>query len=708
MSAITYALPPIFAGPGFVGSDFVGPGWALAASAPGHTLSPASTPIPARAERAPYAAPRLQLAQALTEREAFGEAKDLGTVDGWRAFLKRYPRGFRADIARGYLRKLAAEARAPAARRKPDAAARRRTPASPPAAQALAQPPSTSRRPRTPTNRPRVPASPAQLSSPPVITVGRSANALAFDGRYLWVSETARNAIARIDTRRNRVTRRYRVGRDPDRLTIAPNGRLIAATQGDRALWRVRSGRRRARRLLRLKDCPRGLTTMGSAIWVLSAACDGSGATTLRSVTARGKAQVFAALEPNAIAMAAGRDSLYVAHRGAANSLNSVSGSRSRDATGRVSVLVPQTRQVTTVTLRRQPIFAIAANANAGFVAGGRAGAGRVFRIETNETGALIAAQFRSARQMRAVVLADGAVLAADAGGVIHVLDPASLARRGRLRLPADVGPPRAMVAAGTTLYVLVDRLPGTGGRSGVVVLARWKATQRAGWSPAQPRQPVRAAQRPSTSTRALTLGDVPALNRQRRKPPPARQANAAVPKPRPATSPRKPSPAVPITDLAPNLRCPALAKRRGKRRPGPTLCTLTLTNAAAQARSGTLALDLVAYTLRGPGAGLLPVRARAANGGGGAWRCDSQTAGAGAPTSKANGGKTRCRATLSRLQPGATLALDMTIDVSAIADVSRWRFKACAISPQTRPRAVCDTFTGPQAPLRQAGRRGG
>ncbi len=39
-------------------------------------------------------------------KSAFETAKELGTVDAWNAFLKAYPAGFHADMARAYLKKL--------------------------------------------------------------------------------------------------------------------------------------------------------------------------------------------------------------------------------------------------------------------------------------------------------------------------------------------------------------------------------------------------------------------------------------------------------------------------------------------------------------------------------------------------------------------------------------------------------------------------
>src|SRR5665647_468957 len=62
----------------------------------------------------PYGSALAQSAGA-SEKEAFDAAKDLGTVDAWNAFLSTYPTGFRADLARAYIKKLGSEAQAPTA-----------------------------------------------------------------------------------------------------------------------------------------------------------------------------------------------------------------------------------------------------------------------------------------------------------------------------------------------------------------------------------------------------------------------------------------------------------------------------------------------------------------------------------------------------------------------------------------------------------------
>lgn len=55
------------------------------------------------------------------EKQAFEAAKELGTVEAWDAFLSNYPSGFHADLARAYVKKLAAPSASPAAAPQPPA-----------------------------------------------------------------------------------------------------------------------------------------------------------------------------------------------------------------------------------------------------------------------------------------------------------------------------------------------------------------------------------------------------------------------------------------------------------------------------------------------------------------------------------------------------------------------------------------------------------
>jgi len=78
-------------------------------------IVPLVTPAPWSAFAGPRPAEEIRIAQAgnISEKEAFEAAKELGTVEAWKAFLENFPTGFRADLARAYVRRLAAEKTAP-------------------------------------------------------------------------------------------------------------------------------------------------------------------------------------------------------------------------------------------------------------------------------------------------------------------------------------------------------------------------------------------------------------------------------------------------------------------------------------------------------------------------------------------------------------------------------------------------------------------
>ena len=73
---------------------------ATAPPAPVAQTRPAATPPAEPRNAAPTAS------DDVSEKDAFGAAKDLGTIAGWNAFLARYPSGFLSDLARAYVRKL--------------------------------------------------------------------------------------------------------------------------------------------------------------------------------------------------------------------------------------------------------------------------------------------------------------------------------------------------------------------------------------------------------------------------------------------------------------------------------------------------------------------------------------------------------------------------------------------------------------------------
>lgn len=102
---------------------------APASPAPASPAAPAPAPVsetPAPAEPPLAVAPKTAPADAadasvdgVSAKEAFNAAKDLGTVEGWNAFLARYPSGILSDLARAYVAKLGGKSSAAPLRTEP-------------------------------------------------------------------------------------------------------------------------------------------------------------------------------------------------------------------------------------------------------------------------------------------------------------------------------------------------------------------------------------------------------------------------------------------------------------------------------------------------------------------------------------------------------------------------------------------------------------
>lgn len=80
-------------------------------------------PEPQKTAQAESSADAGQDSPDVPEKEAFDAAKELGTIEAWEAFLTNYPDGFRADLARAYVKRIATGERdAPAPARQSAAA----------------------------------------------------------------------------------------------------------------------------------------------------------------------------------------------------------------------------------------------------------------------------------------------------------------------------------------------------------------------------------------------------------------------------------------------------------------------------------------------------------------------------------------------------------------------------------------------------------
>ena len=158
-----------------------------------------SLPAASTGTDAPTAAPATPRGEAadVSAKDAFEAAKDLGTVEGWNAFLTSYPEGFFADLARAYLNKLGGSAAVPvapepAAQVPPAAAPEALAPAPPasvtpePAAEGTSPPAATPEEVASPQADSPAPQPPAELTptTPDKPAVARGAEYMGFPEKF--------------------------------------------------------------------------------------------------------------------------------------------------------------------------------------------------------------------------------------------------------------------------------------------------------------------------------------------------------------------------------------------------------------------------------------------------------------------------------------------------------------------------------------------
>jgi hypothetical protein len=112
-------------------------------------------------------------AQDVTAKEAFEAAKQLGTVEAWKAFLASYPSGFYADLARAYIKKLGGSDARPATAA-PSSAPPAPSPAPTAAPRPAPPPPVTAVRPAAGAAQPASETALPPNSAPRAVTVART------------------------------------------------------------------------------------------------------------------------------------------------------------------------------------------------------------------------------------------------------------------------------------------------------------------------------------------------------------------------------------------------------------------------------------------------------------------------------------------------------------------------------------------------------
>ena len=221
------------------------------------------------------------------EKGAFEASKELGTIEAWEAFLNNYPTGFRADLARAYVKRLAGS---------PDA--------SPPAAGIAA--------PRSPAPAGSAPADEVSLASQ-TIEVGKWPERAAFNGRSLWVSESGTRSIVEIDVQGRRIGKRHKVGRLPVDMVATENGVVYALARTDNTIFAVPPGGK-AGDFAEVPKCAELMSYAANNLFVVSNLNCSAPSILTRVSHLNGRTAKIADLAANPTDMKAAHGSIYVSH----------------------------------------------------------------------------------------------------------------------------------------------------------------------------------------------------------------------------------------------------------------------------------------------------------------------------------------------------------------------------------------------------------
>ncbi len=347
------------------------------------------------------------------EKEAFEAAKALGTVEGWQAFLKNFPTGFRADLAKAYVSKLSG------------AAAQQLAPAAP----AAAAPP------------PAAPAAEAITVTPAALAVGKWPERAAFDGSSLWVSESGARSIVEIDLRTRSIARRLDVGRLPVDMVATENGTIYTLAETDNTIYAVAKGGG-AGEFAQIPRCADILDYADNTLWVISNLNCSTPSVLTRVSHLNGRSAKVADLLGGPVDMQAAHGFVYIGHMTHAGRAPFISivNAASGDAMASPDLPMHYPR--------------MAANSTAVFAGGAPLDqqTGVVIKLDAGK--ADFSARRSLPEEIAALAATDQYVIAAGKRGTIFILSAQDLAI---VRTISSATPmqPRDVVAAGNTLALV-------------------------------------------------------------------------------------------------------------------------------------------------------------------------------------------------------------------------------------------------------------
>jgi hypothetical protein len=347
------------------------------------------------------------------ERQAFESAKELGTVEAWEAFLSNYSKGFHADLARAYVKKLAGQ----------NGSAATNAPAAAPGS-------------------PATKADSVTLTATP-IRVGKWPERAAFDGRSLWVSESGARSIIEIDLQTRAVGRRLKVGRLPVDMVATENGTVYALSETDNMIYALaRTGNDKAGEYAAVPRCADLMAYADNNLWVVSNVDCSTPSVLTRVSHLNGRTAKVADLQGSTSDIEAAHGFVYVGHMssgGRAAFLSIVEGATG-NATASPDLPVHYPR--------------LAANASAVFVGGAPSdqNTGIVLKLPAGQ--AQFAAKLQLPEPIAAIGATDQYVTAIGRGGNIFVLAASDLTLLRTIDAGINIEP-KDVLAVGNMLAVV-------------------------------------------------------------------------------------------------------------------------------------------------------------------------------------------------------------------------------------------------------------
>lgn len=294
--------------------------------------------------------------------------------------------------------------------------------------------------------------------APSIIEVGKWAEGIAFDGQWLWASESGQRTISRIDLYGGRVMDRVKVGRLPVAMVSSGDGIAYALVHTDRLIWR-QSTQRGGGIFVRLRECPESMITTGRHLWVLTAPSCSSESSRVTQVDVRtGRQAASGVLGEWGQALTAHGNEIWVAHARAPA----------------LTIVDQNTLGAYSIDVQDASFWSIAAGARYVY-AGGRVN-------DDNQAGLVVLLDPQSQQELYraylperiAEIASDGAhVVAVGEQGTIWVLSADTLDLQRTITLSTGSFEPRAVLLQDDAVVVSSGTFNGE--RGAVFVLQNWR-----------------------------------------------------------------------------------------------------------------------------------------------------------------------------------------------------------------------------------------